>query len=198
MTERPTNTQPIKQHPVHASPDKHLPAAPSHAEKKEEKKPAEAPAIPITTPVKKDASTKKQVKKEEAIAIGRNLPISLKHSMYISTFIKQRSIDQAMNALEEVAALRRAVPFKGEIPHRSEPGMMSGRYPQSAAKEFIHVLKNLKGNAIANGLDLEKTKISYACPSWAARPMRRGGRKGKRVYLVVKAHEMSEEAKNHG
>ncbi len=163
--------------------------APSEEKKMHEEKKTET--------VKK-APEKKVVKKEEAIAVGHSLPISLKHSMYISSFIKSRSIDNAIAVLTDVVALRRAVPFKGEIPHRSDPGMMSGRYPESASREFIRVLKNLKGNAIANGLDLENTKVYFSSASWAARPLRRGGRKGKRVNLTIKAKEMKKETPTNG
>lgn len=190
MTERPTNTQPDKQHKAPMPIAKHAPVAPVTPETKEK------------TDVKETKADKKSVapvkKKEEAIAVGQGLHISLKHSMYISSFIKRKSIDHALADLEEVRNLRKAVPFKGEIPHRSEPGMMSGRYPQSAAQSFIRVLKNLKGNAIASGLALDKTYISYACASWASRPLRRGGRKAKRVHLVIKAQEKKPETKTHG
>lgn len=190
MTERPTNTQPDKTHAVPLSAGKH---APAHTHEKKEEK-----AQPTHEPKAEKVEKKAAPKREEVTALGRGLPISLKHSMYVSSFIKRRSIDNAIAALQDVALLRRAVPFKGEIPHRSEPGMMSGRYPQSAALAFIRVLKNLKGNAIAHGLDLEKTQVSYSSASWASRPMRRGGRKAKRVNLTLKATEMKEEKTHHG
>lgn len=186
MTERPTNTQPDKQPKAVPMSDKHTHAALS--QEKKEQTPANE-----SKPSKKE---EKKVKKEEAHAKGDGLRASLKHTMYLSKFVKGKSIDQALTDLNDVLGFRRVVPFKGEIPHRSAPGVMSGRYPQAATKEFIRVLKNLKGNAIANGLELEQTRIYFASPSWAFRPMRRGGRKAKRVNLVVKAREVKE--KNNG
>ena len=148
---------------------------------------------------KKIAQAKPAAKKrEEATAFGKSLVISLKHSMYLGKFIKNKKIDTALNELAEVVALRKAVPFKGEIPHRGEPGMMSGRYPQSAAREFIRVLKNLKGNAIAHGLELDATRIVEVTASWASRPMRRGGRKAKRTHIHIKAREVKQMEKKHG
>jgi len=88
--------------------------------------------------------------------------------------------------LQDVIKLKRAVPFKGEIPHRK--GMMSGRYPVNASKLFISLLKALKGNSIVNGLDLEKTRIYFAHSTFASRPSRRGG-KSKRAHITLKAKE---------
>lgn len=198
MTERPTNTIPDKKHVV-AVPSSHT-HAPGHEhahtheskaeikaeakieEKKEEKKED-----------KKVKEVKKIVKKEEARALSNGVAISLKHGMHISRFIKNKSIDRATKELEEVIILKRAIPFSGEIPHRK--GMMSGRYPVEASKAFILLLKHLKGNSIANGMDLDKLRITEASVSWASRPLRSGGRHAKRVNMILVAKE-KEEKKN--
>jgi large subunit ribosomal protein L22 len=151
-------------------------------EKKDEKKESKKPKV-------------EKPKKEEAIARGTNLKASKKHCMYISTFIKNKPIDLAIKQLQEVIAYKRVLPFKGEIPHRSAPGIMSGRYPINASKEVIYVLKALKGNVIANGLDLDKTRICFASATWASRPARRGGTRFKRTFLVLKAKEFTEKVK---
>lgn len=140
------------------------------------------------TDKKKDSKPK--VKKYEAVAYGRSLPISKKHSMFIGSFIKNKSIDTAISQLGEVLKYRRAVPYKGEIPHR-KGNMMSGRYPINASKEFITLLKSLRGNSLVNGMDLDKTLITIVSPTWAARPMKSGGRKAKRVNIILKAREIS-------
>lgn len=149
------------------------------AEKKAEEKPKE----------------QKPTKKTEAIAKGLNLHASLKHCMYISKFIKNKFIDDAITSLNDVLKFKKPIPFKGEIPHRSAPGVMSGRYPISAIKQVIPILKALKGNAIVNQMELEKTRIYYLSPSWASRPSRRKGGRFKRVNIVVKAKELAEAKK---
>jgi len=108
--------------------------------------------------------------------------------MYICRFIKNKSIDKAILDLEQVIKLKRAIPFKGEIPHRK--GMMSGRYPVKASKLFINLLKGLKGNISVNNLDLDKTVIYFASANWASRPLRREGRKAKRTSVTLKAREI--------
>lgn len=142
--------------------------------------------------IEKKADKKKEtpkVKKYEAISRGVSLPISKKHSMYISNAIKGKKIDDAISYLQGVVKFKHAVPFKGEIPHRKGP-IMSGRYPISSSKHFINMLKALKGNAIVNGLELERTVITESSASWAARPQRSGGRRAKRVNLIMKAREV--------
>lgn len=138
----------------------------------------------------------KKVKKELAVTRSNGLMISLKHSMAIGKFIKGKRIDTAMEELRSVIALKRAVPFKGEIPHR-KGAMMSGRYPVNASKAFITVLKSLRGNVLENGMALEKTRITVCHPSFAARPMRKGGMHGKRINLVLEAREVSDKKEKH-
>ncbi len=95
-------------------------------------------------------------------AIGKELHISRKHAHEISSAIKGMKIDMARRFLEEVAALKKAVPYKRyteNIPHRR--GMCTGRYPQKAAKEFLRVLKNAENNALYKGLDSENLRIIH-------------------------------------
>nr|AJS12643.1 50S ribosomal protein L22P [uncultured archaeon] len=147
-------------------------------EKSKEHKPEKAPQIP---------------KKDEAVARGLSLHASKKHCMYISSFIKNKSIDSAISDLEKVIKLKKIVPFKGEIPHRKGKGMMSGRYPVSASKLFISMLRGLKGNVLVNGMDLEKTRIYSSSSSWASRPLRKGSVQGKRTNVVITAREFNKK-----
>lgn len=164
-------------------------------EEKKEEKPVETKKEVKTeikaeekkTEIKKE--TPKVVKKEEAVTKGNNLHASMKQCMYICKFIKGKSIDDSIKELEDVIKFKRVIPFKGEIPHRSAPGIMSGRYPINASKLFIPLLKTLKGNVIANQMDLDKTKIYSASATWASRPSKRGGGRFKRTNVILKAKE---------
>lgn len=98
-------------------------------------------------------------------AAVREKSISPKHAREIAKMIKGLPIEKARDYLQEVVSLRRAVPFrryKNEVGHRSDPGVMSGRYPQKAAKEFIKLLDNLEANAEYKGMDLDRLKIVSA------------------------------------
>lgn len=139
----------------------------------------------------KKTNEEKTKKKYLARAQGHALPISKKHGMYLCTYIKNKSLDNVIHELEDVTLLKRAIPFKGEIPHRK--GMMSGRYPVKAAKYMINLIKALKGNALTNGLDIKRTRISHASSHWASRPLRSEGRRAKRTNIMLIAREISPE-----
>ena len=138
------------------------------------------------------SQTEKIKKKTQAIAYGRDMHISTKQCMYISKAIKGKRIDAAIAYLNQVIMMKKAVPFKGEIPHR-KGRIMSGRYPVKASKLVINILKGLKGNAIVNGLDLDKTVISESCANSARRPARSGGRQAKRTHLMIIAKEIKSQ-----
>jgi large subunit ribosomal protein L22 len=156
-----------------------------------EEKPVETKVEAKSEEKKVEKAAPKIVKKDEAVALGRNLHVSKKQCMYICAFIKNKSIETAIKDLEDVIKMKRVVPFKGEIPHRSEPGVMSGRYPISASKIFIPILKGLRGNVLVNQMDLDRAKICFASATWASRPSKRGGGRFKRANVILKAKEFN-------
>ncbi len=95
----------------------------------------------------------------------REKTISHKHAREIAVAIKGMSVEKARNYLQDVVRLKRAVPFrryKNEVGHKSDTGVMSGRYPKKAATEFIKLLDNLESNAEYRGMDLDRLKIINA------------------------------------
>lgn len=95
----------------------------------------------------------------------REKGISHKHAREVAKMISGLSIEKARDNLQEVISLKRAVPFrryKNEVGHRSDTGVMSGRYPQKTATEFIKLLDNLEANAEYKGMDLDRLKIVSA------------------------------------
>ncbi|MCX6749453.1 MAG: hypothetical protein NTW17_01760 [Candidatus Pacearchaeota archaeon] len=135
-------------------------------EVKEIKKPAEKP------------------KKTKAIVNGFDVPVSTKHSMAICRFIKRKKISQAISELEQVAKIKKPIPMKGEIPHRKGK-MMSGRFPQKAAKQFVILLKSLSSNA--NYFGIEEPIIIEAFANIGARPFGRHGIRRKRTHIRIVA-----------
>jgi ribosomal protein L22 len=129
-----------------------------------------------------------KIKKDEAVVNGISLPISTKDSVAICRFIKGKTIEKAIADLEEVLKFKKAIPMKGEIPHRKGKGMMAGRYPVKPVKYFIIMLKNLRANAIVNGM--EEGTITEAIPNRASRPYGRfGSVKRKRTHVKIKLKE---------
>jgi len=77
----------------------------------------------------------------------REKEISHKHSREIAVAIKGLSIEKARDYLQDVINKKRAVPFrryKEQVGHKSDPGVMSGRYPGKSAAEFLKALDNLE------------------------------------------------------
>ncbi len=95
----------------------------------------------------------------------REKTISHKHAREIAVAIKGMSIEKARDYLQDVVELKRAVAFRrynNEVGHKSDTGIMSGRYPQKAANEFIKLLDNLESNAEYRGMDLDRLRIVNA------------------------------------
>ena len=126
-------------------------------------------------------------KKIEVVVKAYNIPISTKEAVAVCKFINKKVIGRAILDLESVVKIKKAVPMKGEIPHR-KGNIMSGRYPQKAAKNFIVLLKSLLGNANLN--EIEEPLIFEAYANIGVRPFGRFGRyRRKRTNLVIKAVE---------
>ncbi len=123
-------------------------------------------------------SSKQVVKKEFAEINSHGVPISTLDAIYICNFIKNKTIEKAISDLELVIKKKKAVPMKGEIPHRKGKGMMSGRFPVNSSIAFITLLNGLKGNSNVNGI--EEPIISEAIANFAPRPRGRFGRTQKK------------------
>ena len=98
-------------------------------------------------------------------AAMREKTISHKHAREIAVAIKGLSLEKARDYLLSVVELKRSIPFrryKNQVGHKSDPGTMSGRYPQKAATEILKLLDNLESNAEYKGMDLDRLKIINA------------------------------------
>ena len=131
-------------------------------------------------------------KKTEAVVNAISVPISTKTSSAICKFIRGKKIGDAVSYLELVARGKKAIPMKGEIPHRKGKRMMSGRFPKNASQYFIILLKSLNANATYNGLN--DAVISEAVSNKASRPFGSGGRvRHKRTHITLKCREIKEK-----
>jgi len=140
---------------------------------------------------KEEKPVKEKPKKTEAVVNAYNLPISTKHSAAICSFIKNKKIENAIAELGQVLILKKAVPMKGEIPHRKGKRIMSGRFPKKATQNFITLLKNLSANATYNGL--ENPVIVETIANIGSRPYGRFGLvRKKRTHVRLKAMELKE------
>ncbi len=92
--------------------------------------------------------------------------ISPKATREICRSLRGMRAKSAEAFLEDVIAMKRAVPFKRyrrNVAHRHGlVGADAGRYPQKSAKAVLEVLKNAMANAEYKGLESENLKIYHA------------------------------------
>jgi large subunit ribosomal protein L22 len=98
--------------------------------------------------------------------MGMELHISPKHAREICRTIRGMRAKLARAYLEDVIALKRAIPFKRyrrNVAHRHGlVGWDAGRYPEKAAKAVLNVLDNALANAEYKGMESDKMRIFHA------------------------------------
>lgn len=101
-----------------------------------------------------------------ARAYGKELTISPKISYEVCNMLRGRKLSNAEDMLEEVVALKRAVPYRRynqEVAHKR--GVGPGRYPQKVAKAVLKLLHEAQANAEAKDLDSENMRIAILAAS---------------------------------
>ena len=128
----------------------------------------------------------KLVKKNTAVVNANQLKISTKHSMAICNMIRGKTTEQALNLLEEVLRFKKVVKMNNrEVGHKPGKGIMAGRYPQNACKEFIRLIKQLNANAVVNEVPIEEMTI-FCKADVGSRSYRRMGQRFKSTNLQLK------------
>ena len=165
------------------------------AETKTEQKPVEEKTEIKKEETKTEKKTdEKKPSKSEALAYGKDAPISTKHAIAICRAIKNKRINDSLKILEDVLKKKWAIAFKGEIPHRK--GMAAGRYPINASQYFIKLIKSLRANAENAGIEIETARIYFANANRASRPHKRGGSmKFKRTHILLKIKDFKNTKK---
>ena len=144
---------------------------------------------------KKDKKTKEIPKKEEAIINARSLDLSTKDSASVCRFIKFKTIEKAIEDLEEVLKFKKVIPMKKGFPHKKGKGVMAGKYHTKTVRYFIRLLKELKANSDVN--KIEEPVIVEAIANKASMPYGRFGRiRRKRTHIKLKSKEKSLIKKN--
>jgi large subunit ribosomal protein L22 len=98
--------------------------------------------------------------------MGMELHISPKAAREICRTLRGMRANLARDYLEDVIALKRAVPFKRyarNVAHKHGlVGSDAGRFPQKAAKAVLVVLDNALANAEYKGMESDKMRIFHA------------------------------------
>ena len=128
-----------------------------------------------------------------ASAYGRSLHISTKVAINICNALRYKSVQKAINYLDDVIVLKRAIPFTrftDGVGHR-RGDMAAGRYPIKAATAIRDLIKSAASNAENKGFS-EELKIVHLCAHRAHSPMRQGRqrrRSSKRTHIEVVVKE---------
>lgn len=124
----------------------------------------------------------------KAIAVGKSMAISKKHSVEICSFIRGRTSEKGKMLLERVLELKTAVPIKKFNRHVAhKPGMAAGRYPINATKAILNLLKTAESNAEAQGLSqplvIKEIITNQGARGW--HPGRQRRRKTKSTHIQI-------------
>ncbi len=134
-----------------------------------------------------------------AKAVGRDLGISIKHSVMICNFVRNKNLLKAEEMLKRVIEKKQAVPFtKFNFDRGHKKKIGPGRYPIKASKAILRVLENVESNAQSKGLNSSLLRIIHINSHKASIPKRygrKGGVSGKRSHVEVIVEERAEEEK---
>ena len=136
----------------------------------------------------------------QAKVVGSNLPISTKHTIEISNFIRHMNIQQAKELLQRVIEKKQAIPFKRfnrDTGHRKGK-IAAGRYPVSASKEILALLNSLESNAQDKGLNTNYLYLKTIIPNKASKTYHYGRQRGtkmKRTNIELIAEEREGKSK---
>lgn len=136
-----------------------------------------------------------------ARAVGVSLPVSMKHSIEVCNFIRQKTVEEAKQVLQKVADKKQAIPyrrFNRDLGHKTKIGM--GRYPIKTSIEIKKVLEAAEANAQFKGLNtssmiIKHISVQQAPNAWRYGRQRRRKTKRANVEVVVQETKKSKEKK---
>lgn len=144
-------------------------------------------------------STKDFSKQSMARAVGIALPVSVKHSVEVCNYIRNRNVADAKRMLDRVITEKQAVPYRRfhqGLAHKT--GIGPGRFPVNTSKEIKKLLESVEANAQFQGLSTANLVITSAVVqkapvAWHYGRQRR--RKMKRATIEIIAKESKAEQK---
>lgn len=141
---------------------------------------------------------------EGARALGRDLPISMKHSVEVCRFIRGKKVVLAKKMLKEVIAKERAVPYlKFTLDLGHKKGMAAGRYPVRTAEEILKIVESAEKNAQFKGMNGGKLVVAHSMAHKASGPFHGGRHRGRtmkraHVEIILQEREHKEKMQKKG
>ncbi len=130
---------------------------------------------------------------ESAKLISKDLRISIKQSVEICNFVRNKNLLKAQNILQSVLDKKTAIPFKRynrDTGHK--PGIASGRYPEKATQEILSLLKGVQANAENKGMDSKNLIITKIIANKGAQQFHFGRKRRrlmKRTHIEIEVSE---------
>lgn len=128
-----------------------------------------------------------------ARAIGIDLPISLKQSVEICSYIKDKNVRETKKILHNVIEGKAAIPFKKynrDLGHKTKIG--PARYPQKASMQILKLIEAVEANAQFKGLNTSNLVITHISSHKSGKAWhfgRKQRRKMKRTSIEVVVEE---------
>ena len=136
--------------------------------------------------------------KTMAKAQAVSLPVSLKQSVEVCNFIRNRKYSQTIRLLQNVTSMKVAVPYtrfnRGGTGHK--PGIGPGRYPVKACNYILKLLRSVNANASQKGLDTDNLVIKAVVAKQGAKVLKYGRKRGitaKRTHIEVIVEEVKQK-----
>lgn len=135
-----------------------------------------------------------QVQDNEAVARGKNLPISRKHAREVAAYIKGDTVEDARGKLQRVIDKDEPVPYErhtAEQAHR-KGDIAEGRYPVKTAEEMLSLLNSAASNATYEGMNEDSLAVTGVMVNQGNRyhtPKRHRGRRTKSAHVTLKVGE---------
>ena len=140
-------------------------------------------------------------KENMARAIGISMSISVKHSIEICNFIRNKNVGKAKNVLNDVIEEKQFIPFRrfnSDVGHKKGGRGGAGRYPKKASKEILDLINQVEANAQIKGLNTANLVITHLIANKATTVTRFGrkrSRKAKRTNIEIVVQEKTAEKK---
>jgi len=132
-----------------------------------------------------------------ARALGRDLPISVKHSTMVCNAVRGKSVERAKKILEDAIEMKKAIKFtRFNFDRGHKPKIGPGRYPVRTCSEILKVLKSAEANG--HQKNLSDLRLVHICAQRASRPWHYGRqrrRQMKRCHIEIVVAEKQEEVK---
>ena len=136
------------------------------------------------------------VQAKSAKARCQDIRTSYKNTFEVAGAIRGKMVTDAYHYLKEVLEHKNIIPFKryyGGVGRKAQANHLKacqGRWPEKSVKHVLALLRNIKQNVDAKGLDLEKCQITHIQVNAAQKGRRRTYRAHGRItpYLNHPCH----------